>query len=37
MVRRSVLLAGIAVMGLLGAACDDDSTDAAVRRPGGRH
>jgi hypothetical protein len=29
MVRRSVLLAGIAVFGLLGAACDDDSTDSA--------
>jgi hypothetical protein len=29
MVRRGVLLAGIAVFGLVGAACDDDSTDAA--------
>lgn len=29
MVRRGVLLAGIAVVGLLGAACDDDSTGAA--------
>jgi hypothetical protein len=29
MVRRGVLLAGIAVIGLLGAACDDGSTDSA--------
>lgn len=29
MVRRSVLLAGIAVIGLLGGACDDGSTDSA--------
>ena len=29
MVRRGVLLAGIAVIGLLGAGCDDDSTDPA--------
>ena len=29
MVRRGVLLAGITVIGLLGAACDGDSTDSA--------